>query len=102
MVGQLRGEEKGTPYHQQSDGSYKPGIPVICSPGHVDIVSPNTHDIHEVANNHADQTSISIHVYGANIGKVQRTVYDAITGQEKNFISGYANTSAPNLWANSH
>ena len=99
MVGQLRGEEKGTHYHQQPDGSYKPGTPVICSPGHVDTVSPNTHDIHEVANNHADQTSISIHVYGANIGKVQRAVYDPSTGQEKAFISGYANTLVPNLWA---
>lgn len=32
MVGQLRGEEKGTPYHQQADGSYKAGSPTICSP----------------------------------------------------------------------
>jgi predicted metal-dependent enzyme (double-stranded beta helix superfamily) len=74
---------------------------VICSPGHVDTVSPNTHDVHEVANNHIDQTSISIHVYGANIGKVQRAVYDPSTGQEKTFISGYANTLVPNLWASS-
>ena len=99
MVGQLRGEEKGTHYHQQSDGSYKAGSSSICSPGHVDTVSPNTHDIHEVANNHQDQTSISIHVYGGNIGKVQRAVFDPITGTEKIFISGYANTLVPNLWS---
>ena len=99
MVGQLRGEEKGTPYHEQSDGSYKPGTPIISYPGHVDTVSPNTHDIHEVANNHTDQTSISIHVYGANIGKVQRLVYDPASGLEKGFISGYANKLVPNLWA---
>jgi predicted metal-dependent enzyme (double-stranded beta helix superfamily) len=99
MVGQLRGEEKGTHYHQQADGSYKAGSSSICSPGHVDTVSPNTHDIHEVANNHQDQTSISIHVYGGNIGKVQRAVFDPSTGTEKIFISGYANTLVPNLWS---
>jgi predicted metal-dependent enzyme (double-stranded beta helix superfamily) len=97
MVGQLRGEEKGTHYHQQPDGSYQAGTIVISSPGHVDTVSPNSHDIHEVANNHNDQTSISIHVYGANIGKVERTTYDPDTGLEKRFTSGYANTAAPKL-----
>jgi predicted metal-dependent enzyme (double-stranded beta helix superfamily) len=99
MVGQLRGEEKGTHYHQQSDGSYQAGTVVISSPGHVDTVSPNSHDIHEVANNHADEISISIHVYGANIGKVQRLVYDPASGLEKVFVSGYANKLVPNLWA---
>ena len=99
MVGQLRGEEKGTHYHKQLDGSYQAGAIVISSPGHVDTVSPNSHDIHEVANNHTDQISISIHVYGANIGKVQRHVYDPVSGLEKGFVSGYANKLVPNLWA---
>jgi predicted metal-dependent enzyme (double-stranded beta helix superfamily) len=97
MVGQLRGEEKGTHYHQQPDGSYQAGTPYICPPGYVDTVSPNSHDIHEVANNHSDQTSISIHVYGANIGKVERTTYDPDTGHEKTFTSGYASTVASKL-----
>ena len=91
MIGQLRGEEIGTPYHLQDDGSYKPGQPNVCLPGHVDTVSPNTHDIHEVANHLGDKTSISIHVYGANIGKVERSVFNPVTGTQKTFISGYAN-----------
>ena len=98
MVGQLRGEEKGTPYYRQSNGCFKPGESTISSPGHVDTVSPNTHDIHVVENHLPDQTSISIHVYGGNIGKIQRSVFDPATGAEKSFVSGYANTVIPNLW----
>jgi predicted metal-dependent enzyme (double-stranded beta helix superfamily) len=98
MVGQLRGEEKGTPYYRQANGTFKAGESSICPPGHVDTVSPNTHDIHVVENNLSDQTSISIHVYGGNIGRIQRFVFDPITGAEKSFVSGYANTLVPNLW----
>ena len=98
MVGQLRGEEKGTPYYRQADGGFKAGNSSICSPGHVDTVSPSTHDIHVVENHLLDQTSISIHVYGGNIGRIQRSVFDPITGTEKSFVSGYANTLVPNLW----
>lgn len=98
MVGQLRGEEKGTPYYRQSDGCFTAGESTISSPGHVDTVSPDTHDIHVVENHLPDQTSISIHVYGGNIGKIQRSVFDPATGAEKSFVSGYANTVVPNLW----
>jgi predicted metal-dependent enzyme (double-stranded beta helix superfamily) len=98
MVGQLRGEEKGTPYYRQASGIFEPGKACICSPGHVDTVSPDTHDIHVVENNMSDKTSISIHVYGGNIGRIHRSVFDPVTGAEKSFVSGYANTQVPNLW----
>lgn len=98
MVGQLRGEEKGTPYYRQANGVFEPGKACISSPGHVDTVSPDTHDIHVVENNMADKTSISIHVYGGNIGRIHRSVFDPVTGTEKSFVSGYANTLVPNLW----
>jgi predicted metal-dependent enzyme (double-stranded beta helix superfamily) len=98
MIGQLRGEEKGTPYYPQAWGGFKIGEACVCTPGHVDTVSPNTHDIHIVENNLTDKTSISIHVYGGNIGRIQRSVFDPITGVEKSFVSGYANSLVPNLW----
>ena len=98
MVGQLRGQEKGTPYYRQADGGFKAGEASISSPGHVDTVSPATHDIHVVENNMSDQTSISIHVYGGNIGRIHRSVFDPVTGAEKSFVSGYANSVVPNLW----
>jgi 3-mercaptopropionate dioxygenase len=61
-------------------------------------VSPTLGDVHAIANAYDDRVSISIHVYGANIGAVRRAVFDPETGEEKPFISGYANASLPNLW----
>ena len=51
----------------------------------------------EVRNAFDDRVSISIHVYGANIGGVSRHVFTP-DGQTKPFISGYSNTVLPNLW----
>jgi predicted metal-dependent enzyme (double-stranded beta helix superfamily) len=96
MVGQLRGQERSSDYHQQPDGSYKAEGHRIFMPGQVATVSPDTHDIHVVENDLSDQISISIHVYGGNMGRIERTVFDPMTGIEKLFISGYANTDAPN------
>lgn len=98
MIGQLRGQERSADYHQQADGSYKADEFTLCKPGQVATVSPNTHDIHVVENALSDQTSISIHVYGGNIGRIERSVFDPTTGTEKLFISGYANSVTPNLW----
>jgi predicted metal-dependent enzyme (double-stranded beta helix superfamily) len=61
--------------------------------GMVDAVSPRVGDIHRVRNAYADRVSISIHVYGADIGAVRRHIYDD-SGQSRPFISGYANAPA--------
>ena len=98
MIGQLRGQERSADYYRQPDGSYQADQSFICNPGQVVTVSPNTHDIHVVENALSDQTSISIHVYGGNIGRIERAVFDPTTGAEKLFISGYANSVTPNLW----
>jgi predicted metal-dependent enzyme (double-stranded beta helix superfamily) len=98
MVGQLRGQERSANYYRQADGSYEADGSFVCIPGQVATVSPDTHDIHVVENALSDQTSISIHVYGGNIGRIQRAVFDPMTGAEKLFISGYANSVTPNLW----
>ena len=58
-------------------------------PGAVDLVSPSIGDLHRVSNAHDDRASISIHVYGANIGAVERATYDA-EGGAKPFVSGYS------------
>ena len=64
----------------------------------VTAVSPRIGDIHQVENALADQPSISIHVYGANIGAVARHVFVLDSGEVKPFVSGYANRLMPNLW----
>jgi predicted metal-dependent enzyme (double-stranded beta helix superfamily) len=53
--------------------------------------------VHQVSNALADQVSISIHVYGANIGAVRRSVYHP-DGRRVPFISGYSNSTLPNIW----
>lgn len=98
LIGMLRGQEIDTHYFKEPDGSYRRGESTLLLPGQVGSVSPATHDVHEVANYYADRPSISIHVYGGNIGRINRHVFDPVTGQEKSFISGYSNDVVPNLW----
>ena len=73
------------------------GQRIQLQPGQVEAVSPKIGDIHQVSNAFDDQVSISIHVYGANIGAIRRAVYQA-DGSEKLFISGYSNAYLPNIW----
>lgn len=98
LIGMLRGAETAQGFARSPDGRLLPeGAPVRLEPGQVEAVSPQVGDIHQVSNVYADRTSISIHVYGGNIGAVRRAVY-ADDGQEKPFISGYTNRQLPNLW----
>jgi 3-mercaptopropionate dioxygenase len=99
LVGVMRGAERCDEYDPPRQGE-----PMIAKgthrigPGQVDKVSPTIGDIHVVANAFADRASISIHVYGANIGAVERHLFDAATGATKPFVSGYHNTTMPNFW----
>ena len=99
LVGVLRGAEKCEEYAHAGEGRAmrKTGEHII-EPGGIDAVSPTVGDIHTVSNALADRPSISIHVYGANIGAVKRHVYAPETGAIKSFVSGYSNTMVPNLW----
>lgn len=100
MVGVVRGAELSTHY-----ASPEPGKPMVelgedrLDPGKIEIVSPELGDIHRVRNVYDDQTSISIHIYGANIGKVQRQVFDPATGEAESFTSGFSSEYLPNIWA---
>lgn len=73
------------------------GGEVLASAGSVDAVSPRVGDIHAVWNDSSDEVSIGIHVYGGNIGRIRRHVYD-LGGATTEFVSGYANTTIPNIW----
>ncbi|MDO8252125.1 MAG: cysteine dioxygenase [Rhodoferax sp.] len=98
LIGLLRGAEQSQAYARTGDGRWAPqGVPHTLAPGQVEAVSPRIGDVHRVSNALADQPSISIHVYGANIGAVQRSVY-LEDGTRKPFVSGYSNATLPNLW----
>lgn len=93
LVGVMRGEELCEEYSKE--------VKALASHpvrrGEVDRVSPRIGDIH-VVSNAGRQTAVSIHVYGANIGAVRRHTFDAITGRSHDFVSGYHNSTIPNLW----
>jgi predicted metal-dependent enzyme (double-stranded beta helix superfamily) len=98
LVGVLRGAETSEPFARDVGGAVRSaGPPELLSAGQVEAVSPSVGDIHRVANAQADAVSISIHVYGANIGAVERATY-GVDGTAKRFVSGYANATLPNLW----
>ena len=98
LVGVLEGAELGTTFERDADGRLHPTGQERLERGEVVAVSPTVGDIHQVANAFDDRVSISIHVYGGNIGAVKRAVYDPVTGVEKPFVSGYSNLFVPNLW----
>jgi predicted metal-dependent enzyme (double-stranded beta helix superfamily) len=90
LIGMLRGAEVSQPYALAANGQWQAdGSAITLHPGDVEAVSPSLGDVHRVHNALEAQTSISIHVYGADIGKVKREVYFA-DGSSKLFISGYS------------
>ena len=98
LIGMLRGEEIAQAFGHDASGRLQPqGQPQRLRRGQIEAVSPSLGDIHQVSNAFDDRTSISIHVYGANIGAVSRWVY-AEDGSRKPFVSGYSNLWVPNLW----
>jgi predicted metal-dependent enzyme (double-stranded beta helix superfamily) len=98
LIGMLRGAETSQAYATTADGRWAPqGRPIALVPGQVEAVSPTIGDIHRVSNALANQSSISIHVYGANIGSVARSVFME-DGTQKPFVSGYSNSTLPNFW----
>jgi 3-mercaptopropionate dioxygenase len=100
IIGVLRGAELSRRFTQPESG----GGPLVehreerLVRGAVEAVSPAIGDIHAIANAVPNAVSISIHVYGGNIGAIRRSVFDPATGAAKEFISGYANEATPNLW----
>jgi predicted metal-dependent enzyme (double-stranded beta helix superfamily)/rhodanese-related sulfurtransferase len=98
LIGVLRGAERSERFTRGPDGRLvADGKAELLRAGQVDVVGPQNGDIHRVSNAFDDDVSISIHVYGGNIGAVGRATYDD-AGHERVFISGYSNDVLPNIW----
>ena len=98
LVGMLRGSETSQAFLRDPAGVLTAGKTTALAPGDVEVLRPSLGDIHRVTNALADCGSISIHVYGGNIGAVRRYTFDPATGKPSLFISGYTNQIVPNLW----
>ncbi len=97
LVGVLRGSERSESFGRDAAGQWVCTGSEQLGAGRVSRVSPRIGDVHRVSNAERNRASISIHVYGANIGAVERATYDA-QGSPKRFVSGYASLSTPNFW----
>ena len=97
LVGMLRGGEASQRYARTPDDRLvKHGPPCVLRPGEVEQLSPRDGDVHQVSNVHHG-VSISIHAYGADIGRVRRHAFGD-DGSIKTFISGYSQGAAPAGW----
>ena len=92
LVGMLRGAEDSERFDRRDGGLHPAGTERLV-PGQVGAVSPTVGDIHRVANAFVDRVSISIHIYGADIGAVERHIFD-VSGNSRPFISGYSDAPA--------
>jgi 3-mercaptopropionate dioxygenase len=103
LVGMLRGSETSLAFTRHPEtGVLVPGNLTRLEPGDVEVLVPAPRnpggDIHQVTNALDDRGSISIHVYGGNIGAVRRHTFDVKTGAPNLFVSGYTNREQPNIW----
>lgn len=97
LVGVLRGAEQTEEYELREGIPTDLGRTHVMTRGQVDAVSPSIGDWHRVTNT-SDDVSISIHVYGGNVGGLNRSRLDEETGRLVDFVSGYDNSTLPNLW----
>ena len=102
LIGVLRGIEQCEEFAWQvaDDGIARPvdrRCHHLMRRGDIDAVSPTVGDWHRVSNALSDGVSVSIHVYGANIGAVSRHRLDE-AGRVVDFVSGYSASVTPNMW----
>jgi predicted metal-dependent enzyme (double-stranded beta helix superfamily) len=98
LVGVLRGAEVSTRYEFTDAGTaLRESELQRFEAGEIDAVSPSVGDIHRVSNAYRNAVSVSIHVYGGNIGALRRATFD-LEGRRREFISGYSGTVTPNVW----
>lgn len=97
LVGVLRGAETVERFARDAAGVLQMLGSAVLRAGEVDAVGPLAGDVHRVSDAFADAVSISIHVYGGDLGAIERGTYDA-AGVEKRFVSVYSNDFLPNIW----
>lgn len=94
LIGVYDGEERQAIYRRTDDHS-NPKLAKLekvndgtNQKGHVTVLGGA--GIHKVDNT-SDKPALSIHVYGRDIGNLERHTYDPVTGEISAFLSGYCN-----------
>ena len=87
VIGQYEGEEEESRFRIIDNHLERIAV-VLARPGDVSHVYPPSLDIHQI-NNRSPRPTISIHIYGGDIGSQRRHIYDPNTAAMSEFISGY-------------
>lgn len=85
LIGVVHGCERSRRFSGRAGALVAADEELLCA-GEVDAVSPSIGDIHEVRNG-ASATSVSIHVYGANLVTRPHRAFDAETGKSRIIFS---------------
>src|SRR5438128_6595148 len=94
MIGVYEGEEREALFRRTDDGSNPKRAKIqqvserVHKKGHVTVLGHS--GIHRVDNISLKPT-LSVHVYGRDIGNAERHSYDPATGEISKFVSGYCN-----------
>jgi len=94
VVGVYQGQERESIYRRTDDGSDPARATLELASarfnekGHVTVLSHT--GIHRI-DNVSPRPSYSVHVYGRDIGTLERHSYDPVTGTVSKFVSGYCN-----------
>lgn len=94
IVGIVEGEERESIYRRTDDGSDPKRAALqrvserINRKGHVTVLGRA--GIHRI-DNVSDKPSLSVHLYGRDIGNSERHSYDPVTGEIGTFVPGYCN-----------
>jgi 3-mercaptopropionate dioxygenase len=87
VIGQYEGEEEEGRFRIGQSGLERITVK-HARPGDVSHVYPPDRDIHQIMDR-TEAPTISIHIYGGDIGSQRRHVFDPATGRTQGFISGY-------------
>lgn len=90
IVGVLRGSITRRRFAVPEAGAPLPKTEAVFSAGAVDTFSPKGGDALQIANASADAPAVTIHVYGGEIGRMERKAL-APDGSVSLVITGYAN-----------
>ena len=94
VIGQYEGMEEETGFLRTDDGSNPEVADIeqvsvgVFGPGDVAHVYPPDRDVHRIYNR-TETPTVSIHIYGGDIGTQQRHVFELPSGRIKPFVSGY-------------
>ncbi|MFI5589854.1 hypothetical protein ACIA5G_32730 [Amycolatopsis sp. NPDC051758] len=89
VVGIHSGAEREFRYAKpETTGPLTPAGEHVWERGQVTVCCTTDDDVHAVAAV-GDVPTVGIHVYGANIGTIERRSYDPATGAVRRFVSGW-------------